>query len=179
GDRELLSKALADPRYGSTLLPEGSGEHVVAAIDRWRRGTLDPAVPELSVIVPAYREAQNLPMVCERLLAALDPAGFSYEVLLVDDASPDDTFRVAAEQMWRSPRIRAFTKPLPRGMGNAIRYGLQRARAPVVAITMGDGSDEVSRIPEMFARVRHQGYGLAIGSRYRYRVNYATVPRLY
>jgi len=128
--------------------------------------------------VPAYREAANLPLVCGRLLDALDTSGISYEVLLVDDASPDETYRVALEQMWRSPRIRALTKPLPRGMGNAIRHGITRARADVLAITMGDGSDEVERIPAMYARVR-EGYGLAIGSRYRHRVNYATVPRLY
>jgi hypothetical protein len=182
-DEALLPDALLDPRYGSTLLPVGdpatAGPRVADAIDRWRRDALDPRAPELSVIVPAYREGENLPMVCERLLEALEPAGITYEILLVDDASPDDTFRVARAQMLRSARIRSFSKPLPRGMGNAIRYGLERARAPIVAVTMGDGSDEVSRIPEMFARVHDDGFGLAIGSRYRHRVNYQTVPRLY
>jgi len=182
---ELLPQAVADRRYGSRLLPTGepgrdpaAGGRILDAVERWRRSALDSERPQLSVIVPAYREAANLPLVCGRLLDALDTSGISYEVLLVDDASPDETYRVALEQMWRSPRIRALTKPLPRGMGNAIRHGITRARADVLAITMGDGSDEVERIPAMYARVR-EGYGLAIGSRYRHRVNYATVPRLY
>jgi cellulose synthase/poly-beta-1,6-N-acetylglucosamine synthase-like glycosyltransferase len=64
-------------------------------------------------------------------------------------------------------------------MGNAIRYGVEQARAPFVAITMADGSDEVSRIPEMLRKVRDEGYGLAIGSRYRVRANYQAVPMLY
>lgn len=190
-DRALLPGALADARYGSTMLPTGhpgaegefggqsAARRIAEAIQRWQAGTLEPARPDVSVIVPAFREAANLPMVCERLLAALEPAPFSSEILLVDDASPDDTYQVALAQMWRSPRIRALTKAPPRGMGNAIQEGLARARGQVVAITMADGSDEVARIPEMVAAVRERGNGLAIGSRYRHRANFQTVPRLY
>lgn len=185
-NQALFPAALEDWRYGSTLLPTGqpdgdaeAARRLRQAIERWRDRQLDPAQPELSVIVPAFREAANLPLVCDRLLAALDGRVASFEILLVDDASPDDTYHVALDQMWRSPRIRALTKAPPRGMGNAIRHGLARARAPYVAITMGDGSDEVERIPEMLAQVRDEGFALAIGSRYRHRRNYATVPRLY
>lgn len=204
-DQQLFPDALRDWRYGSTLLPAGhpgqdgtpacadAGEtskgprwgggrsawRLLDAMERWAQGTLDPASAEVSVVVPAFREAENLPLVCERLLEALEGQPFTWEVLLIDDASPDDTYRVALAQMWRSPRIRAFTKPPPRGMGNAIRHGLARARGRIVAITMGDGSDEVAKIPEMVAKVRDEGYSLAIGSRYRHRVNYQTVPRLY
>jgi hypothetical protein len=64
-------------------------------------------------------------------------------------------------------------------MGNGIRYGLRHARAQIVVVTMGDGSDEVDRIPEMFAKVRDEGFSLAIGSRYRHRRNYQTVPQIY
>lgn len=175
----LFSEALHDARYGSTLLPAAGGEEIGEAIARWLAGTLPSVPPELSIIVPAYREAENLPLVCDRLLAMLDKSGVNAEILLVDDASPDATYQVALAQMWRSPRIRSFSKPLPRGMGNGIRFGLRQARAQIVAVTMGDGSDEVDRIPEMLAKVRDEGYALAIGSRYRYRSNYQTVPRIY
>lgn len=185
-DRRLFPEALADPSYGSTLLPTGhpaaddqAAARILAAIGRWKNGGLAPREPDLTVIVPAYREAGNLPLVCDRLLETFEGGPISAEILLIDDASPDDTYSVALEQMWRSPSIRAFSKPTPRGMGNGIRYGLTRARAPIVAVTMGDGSDEVSRIPEMFHKVRDEGFALAIGSRYRHRQNYATVPILY
>lgn len=202
-DRRLFPVALGDPRYGSTLLPTGhpaadvdpggdggpyseahfgdgrAAGRILAAIGRWRTGALDPREPDLTVIVPAYREAGNLPLVCDRLLETFSNESISAEILLIDDASPDETYSVALEQMWRSPSIRAFSKPTPRGMGNGIRYGLTKARASIVAVTMGDGSDEVSRIPEMFHKVRDDGFALAIGSRYRHRQNYATVPLLY
>jgi len=204
-DSSLFPAALLDDRYGSTFLPTGhpawdralrlgtasesltpgalgdgrAAERILAAFDRWRTESLAAVIPELSVIVPAYREARNLPLVCDRLLETLEKEPFAFEILLIDDASPDDTFAVATAQMWRSPHIRAFSKPTPRGMGNGIRYGLRVARAPYVAVTMGDGSDEVSRVPEMFRKVRDEGFSLAIGSRYRHRRNYEAVPMLY
>jgi len=182
----LFPAALNDPRYGSTLLPighpgedGGAGEKIVDAVSRWLSGTLPVLPPEISIIVPAYKEEGNLELVCDRLLAMLERSGVNAEILLVDDASPDSTYQVALSQMRRSPRVRALTKPLPRGMGNGIRHGLRHVRAQIVAVTMGDGSDDVDRIPEMLAKVRDEGYGLAIGSRYRHRRNYETVPRIY
>jgi hypothetical protein len=183
---DLLSVAQDDPRYGATVLPAGdpgrdaaARRRIVDAVARWFADALPAMPPEVSIVVPAYREAGNVGLVCRRLVSMLEESGLEGEILIVDDASPDATYAAALAEMWTSPRIRALTKPTPRGMGNAIRYGLARARAPIVAITMGDGSDEVSRIPEMFAKVRREGYGLAIGSRYRRRENYEAVPRLY
>jgi hypothetical protein len=203
---ELLPIALRDSRYGSTLLPTGHpardlalrGEEgiprryhedawgdgraawrILEAIDRWRSDRLESANPDLSIVVPAFREAENLPMVCGRLLAVFEATDIQPEIILVDDASPDETYQVATAQMWTSPRIRAISKSPPRGMGNAIRRGMTLARSPVIAITMADGSDEVDRIPEMYRKVCDHGFALAIGSRYRFRKNYAAVPKIY
>jgi len=151
----------------------------MTAVNQWWRGEISSAAPELSIIVPAYREAGNLPLVCDRLVNTIELERLDAEILLVDDGSPDETYAVALAQMWRSPRIRTFTKDPPRGMGNSIRHGLTRARGSIVAITMGDGSDDVGRIPEMVRKVRDEQYGLAIGSRYRLRGNYEAVPHLY
>lgn len=191
---ELLSEALEDDRYGSTLLAIGHPAHdlgpsgpsattvqqrLLTVINQWWRGEISTSPPEVSIIVPAYRESGNLPVVCERLVNVIVQSRLDAEIVLVDDGSPDDTYAVGLAQMWRSPSIRSFTKGPPRGMGNAIRHGLTRARGSIVVITMGDGSDDVGRIPEMVQKIRDEEYGLAIGSRYRFRQNYEAVPRLY
>ena len=173
--RDVVVRALSDARYGRTLLPAQHPDQMLQAI---RDGASDDR-PQLSIVVPAYKESSNLDLVCDRLLHVFDEDRVSAEILLIDDASPDDTYEVAVRQMWKSPRVRAFTKPTPRGMGNAIQYGIERARAPIVGITMGDGSDQVERIPEMYRKVANEGYGLVIGSRYRAKENYEAVPRLY
>jgi UDP-glucose 4-epimerase len=181
--RDVVVRALSDARYGRTLLPsghprdEGAADRMLRAIRSF--GTQVDDRPQLSIVVPAYKESSNLDIVCDRLLGVFDRDNVSAEILLIDDASPDDTYEAAVRQMWKSPRVRAFTKPTPRGMGNAIQYGIERARAPIVGITMGDGSDQVERIPEMYRKVADEGYALVIGSRYRAKENYEAVPRLY
>jgi hypothetical protein len=193
-DPALLPAALRDDRYGSSVFaaghpardlsplgptPEDARRRLLDTIGRWWRGELAVSAPELSIVVPAYREAANLPLVCGRLIETIERDGLDAEIVLIDDASPDDTYAVALAQMWRSPRVRPFTKSPPRGMGNAIRHGLQQSRGVFVAITMGDGSDDVGRLSEMLRQVRDESYGLAIGSRYRRRENYQAVPHLY
>jgi dolichol-phosphate mannosyltransferase len=138
-----------------------------------------PETPQLSVVIPAFNEATNLGDVCNQILKALKDDSIPFEILLIDDASTDDTFDAAVHQMWKSPCIRAFTKPTPRGMGNAIRYGIERAKSSVIAVTMADGSDEVERLPAMFRALQDQGGGLIIGSRYRRPENYRNIPFLY
>lgn len=183
-DPELLGAVVGNPWYGSRLfyIPrtnQGRSTTFTSIVEKWAGSRLDPPAPDLSVIVPAYREAGNVGLVCDRLLKALAPCSFSWEILIVDDASPDDTYARALEQMGRSPRIRALTKPTPRGMGRAIERGLGSARARTIAITMGDGSDQVECIPEMYDAVRVKGFAVAIGTRYRRRENYENVPWLY
>ncbi len=203
-DAQLFPAALENPAYGRTLFPTGppiqspgspsidpgiETDHrygdahnllrLLENLERWWDGKLEILAPELSIIVPAYKESKNLSLVTTRLLEMLDRSEIRGEILLVDDASPDDTYAMALAQMWRSPRVRALTKKPPRGMGNAIRHGIGYANAPILAVTMGDGSDEVSRMPEMFDKIRSEGYGLSIGCRYRVKENYETVPLLY
>jgi UDP-glucose 4-epimerase len=182
---EVLVRALSDTRYGRTLVPAGHPGHDGGAADRmlsfirsFQQGVAE-AAPKLSIVIPAFKEASNLALVCDRLLEVFAADRIPVEILIIDDASPDATYEVALRQMWKSPRIRAFTKPAPRGMGNAIRYGIDRARGSVVVITMGDGSDQVERIPDMYRKVADEGYGLVIGSRYRARENYQAIPLLY
>jgi glycosyltransferase involved in cell wall biosynthesis len=156
-----------------------AADRMLSALRSFIRGYINEECPQLSIIIPAFKEASNLDAVCDRLLRVFEKGSLSFEILLIDDASSDDTYEVAVRQMWKSPRIRAFTKPTPRGMGNAIKYGLERARAPVIAVTMADGSDEVERIPEMYRAVTDHHFGLVIGSRYRKTANYQAIPKLY
>ena len=169
-DEELLPEASLDPRYGATLLPTGhpgdspaAGERISNAIRDWRSGALPAAAPELSIVVPAYKEEGNIELVCDRLLAMLEQDGLNAEILLVDDASPDATYRVARAQMLRSPRIRAFSKPPPRGMAGsdagprrAATTSVIRASRPSIA-TGANAANGSSRNRERSGGDAHRG----------------------
>src|SRR5262249_7935673 len=99
----LLPAVLTDERYGSTILPVGKLAGVQpsdggAAADRlraylhdWWTGQLPSPQPSLSIVVPAYREAANVLGVSQRLMSMVRESGLDAELLLVDDASPDET----------------------------------------------------------------------------------------
>lgn len=187
GGPALLTRALSDPRYGRTLLPvmqsvNGKQEKAASQILSFMRDFAQGRVrgtPQISIIIPAFNEASNLDRVCDQLLQVFANDTLSFEILIIDDASSDETYDAAVRQMWKSPSIRAFRKQSPRGMGNAVKYGFERARASVIAVTMADGSDQVERIPEMYRAVVDQGFGLVIGCRYRHPENFQSIPFLY
>ena len=65
--------------------------------------------PAISIVIPVYNEQEGLPLLFERLYAALDALGRSYEVVFVDDGSTDRSVAVLREQFERRPDVTAST----------------------------------------------------------------------
>lgn len=104
----------------------------------------------VSVVVPAYREADNLPELLRRLAATLQ--GTAYEVIVVDDGSPDATFAVATAAT--DPRVRALRHPHQEGKTAALRTGFTAARGAVVAMIDADLQYDPEELPRFLERVR-------------------------
>ncbi|MFI5487239.1 MULTISPECIES: glycosyltransferase family 2 protein [Micromonospora] len=118
--------------------------------------------PRVSVIVPVYNEGAAILRCLERMLReVLLPA----EVLIVHDMPDDTTVPYAAEVARTDPRVRTVLNTYGRGPANAIRFGIDAARAPVVVVTMADGCDDPRQIDEL-ARLVDRGVVVAAASRY-------------
>jgi dolichol-phosphate mannosyltransferase len=89
----------------------------------------------ISVVVPTYNEAENLPELLERLDRAL--AGRSYEVVVVDDGSPDGTAEVARRLAGRYP-VRVLVREGRRGLSSAVVEGARAAGGDVVVVMDAD-----------------------------------------
>jgi glycosyltransferase involved in cell wall biosynthesis len=94
---------------------------------------------ELSVVLPAYDEADNIGAVVESASSHLRRLGISHELLVVDDGSRDGTAAVLAELRARVPELRAVAHATNQGYGCAIRSGLRGARGRYVLLSDGDG----------------------------------------
>ena len=116
----------------------------------------------VTIVVPAYNEGEAILPVLQRIRESVT---LSHEtVVVVDD--PDDTtvpavVRCAAEY----PDVRHVVNTYGRGPGNAIRYGIDHARGPVVVVTMADGCDDPTQIDNL-ARLVERGVVVAAASRY-------------
>jgi dolichyl-phosphate beta-glucosyltransferase len=124
---------------------------------------LSPA-PELSVVIPAYNEAERLPLTLERVCSYLDRAHPDHELIVVDDGSADGTTEAARKALAARSRSRVLTLPENRGKGAAVRAGMLAARGRRVLFSDADLStpiEEEARLAEALAR----GADVAIGSR--------------
>jgi len=117
--------------------------------------------PRASIILPTYNEAENLPVIVPKL-HALDP---KFEIVVVDDRSPDGTATVARELANRYP-VQVLERSGKLGLASAVIDGvLQRATAPVIVVMDADLSHDEKIIPELVASVE-AGSDIAIGSRF-------------
>ena len=120
--------------------------------------------PELSVVVTVYNEARNVEEVYRRTAAALEQAGYEFELLFVDDGSTDGTF-VELERIhgWDG-RIRAVRLKRNFGQHPAMHAGLSRARGDIVVTMDGDLQNAPEDIPNLVAAVK-AGADVASGRR--------------
>jgi dolichol-phosphate mannosyltransferase len=116
--------------------------------------------PRLSIVIPAYNESASIVPCLERILEAVS---WPCEVLVVVDFAEDSTR--AALNDYPDARVRVVISSYGRGPANAIRFGFDNALAPVVVVTMGDGSDDPQQI-EGLARLVERGVAVAAASRY-------------
>ena len=121
------------------------------------------APPTLSVIVPTYREAANVPVLFERLKAAL--AGLAWEMIVVDDDSPDGTADIAFGLARGDPRVRCVRRVNRGGLAGAVIEGWLSSSADLVAVIDGDLQHDESILPRMYEALAARRGNLAIGTR--------------
>ena len=119
---------------------------------------------ELSVVVPTFNEARNVgEMVC-RLDACL--AGIAWEVIFVDDNSPDSTAEVVRGIAAHDRRVRCLQRLGRRGLSSACIEGFLSSSAPYVAVIDGDGQHDETLLPDMLRALRGGEVDIVVGSRY-------------
>jgi len=109
--------------------------------------------PDLSVVVPVYTEAESLPALADEIRAALDSAGLSFEVWLVDDGSSDDSWAVIDQLHDADPRFAGVRFRRNYGKSAALAAGFARANGRFVATLDADLQDDPAELPEMVARL--------------------------
>jgi len=121
--------------------------------------------PVVSVIIPAYREAENLPVIIPRLSAALRNANLEAEIVVVDDYSGDGTTEVCAELAKQYP-LRLETRQKERGLSSAVLHGLRRAKGDVLIVMDADLSHPPEKVPELVQALDEADVDFVLGSRY-------------
>lgn len=122
-------------------------------------------VDSLSIVIPAYNEAERLPQSLESIRAWMDSAGVDVEVIVVDDGSRDGTAEVVRRVAAVDPRVRLHALPRNCGKGAAVRVGALAATKTWVLICDADLSTPIDDVRRLIVAAGSSGAALAIGSR--------------
>jgi dolichol-phosphate mannosyltransferase len=121
--------------------------------------------PELSIIVPTFNERENVVELAERIGACLPDC--AWELVYVDDDSPDGTADLVRQLAHKDSRIRCVQRLGRRGLSSACVEGMLASSAPYLAVIDGDLQHDERLLPHMLAELKQQGEtDLVVGSRY-------------
>ena len=118
--------------------------------DRGRAPSSTPS-PLLSVVAPMFNEAGGAGLLVDEIAAALK--GVDHEIVMVDDASTDDTLSVLKAARERHPQLRIIRHEKNAGQSRAVRTGILAAQAPVIATLDGDGQNNPADIPALYQKL--------------------------
>ena len=127
-----------------------------------------PCAVDLSVVVPTFNESANVAEIIGRLDGVLGPLGanIGWEVIFVDDGSPDGTADVVRRFARHDARVRLISRHNRRGLSSAVVEGGLAAAADVVAVMDGDLQHDEGVLPELFRAVHGGQADIASASRF-------------
>jgi len=121
--------------------------------------------PELSIVIPAYNEADVIGGTLDEVSGYLEERGLDYEIILVSDGSTDNTEKIALSKSALNKRIKVLVNERNMGKGFSVKKGCLAASGDVIAFTDSDLSYPISEVEKPLKMIRSNAADVAIGSR--------------
>ena len=117
----------------------------------------------LSIIVPLFNEEESLPELSEWIVRVVTENNFSYEVIMVDDGSTDDSWQIVEDISAKNPHFKGIKFQRNYGKSAALNEGFLAAQGDVVITMDADMQDSPDEIPELYSMIVNDGYDLVSG----------------
>ncbi|MGQ9501262.1 MAG: glycosyltransferase [Anaerolineae bacterium] len=133
------------------MQPPGNNQHL-------------PPKAMASILLPTYNERDNIVELVQAIHQHLGEQGFNYEVIIVDDNSPDGTAEVVREAFGSDSRVKLFVRQHERGLATALRYAAEQSSGEVLVFMDTDFNHDPAVIPQLIKFLEY--YDVVIGSRF-------------
>ncbi|XP_042132796.1 dolichol-phosphate mannosyltransferase subunit 1 [Peromyscus maniculatus bairdii] len=122
-----------------------------------------------SVLLPTYNERENLPLIVWLLVKSFSESAINYEIIIIDDGSPDGTREVAEqlEKIYGPDKILLRPREKKLGLGTAYIHGIKHATGNYVIIMDADLSHHPKFIPEFIRKQKEGNFDIVSGTRYK------------
>src|SRR5580704_1898420 len=154
-----------DQMVGKMPAPVQSSESVIYAMPLAHDAKAAAEIPDISVVVPIYREEKTVRLFLSRIEPVLETTG-SYEIIFCYDPSPDRTKEIILEEILRNPRIRLLAFSRRFGQPSAVMAGLHHCIGKTCVVIDADLQDPPELIPELYRKL-HDGHDVVLAKRRR------------
>lgn len=122
---------------------------------------------KLSLVIPTYNEALNIAGICQKIINVLDRLTLDFEIIIVDDNSPDGTWRVAADISKQDLRIKLVRRMHTRGLASAVVSGWEVSQGEILGVIDADLQHPPEILEGMINQIfNYQGIDIVVASRY-------------
>ena len=121
---------------------------------------------DITLVIPTYNEAENVPILLENVYKVFREHGLDGNVTIVDDNSPDSTWKVAEELKGRYEGLKVIRRMSERGLSSAVLEGFRNSESAILGVMDADLSHPAESIPDIVAPIIRGDAEIAIGSRY-------------
>ncbi|KAK4884991.1 hypothetical protein RN001_001262 [Aquatica leii] len=121
-----------------------------------------------SILLPTYNEVENLPIIIWLIVTYMQKSGYDFEIIVIDDGSPDGTLEVAQElqKVYGTSKILLRPREKKLGLGTAYIHGIKHATGNFIIIMDADLSHHPKYIPEFIKLQEAHNYDVVTGTRY-------------
>src|SRR5205814_802971 len=159
----LAGMLRAPRRRGAMFMPQAAIDRNLVSTEAVPTSAPAAATPLLCVVVPTFDEKDNVEELVQRIGRSLK--GTHWEILFVDDDSPDGTADAVRALAGRDPRVRCVHRIGRRGLSSACVEGILASSAPYVAVIDGDLQHDERILPLMLLRLAQGDVDIVVGSR--------------
>ena len=118
---------------------------------------------DISVVIPLFNEEESLPELAAWIKKVMDENNFSYEIMMIDDGSRDNSWKVVEKLIEENPYIKGIKFRRNYGKSAALYCGFEAVQGDVVITMDADLQDSPDEIPELFRMIKEDGYDLVSG----------------
>lgn len=120
----------------------------------------------ISIIIPTYNEKENSIPLISAIGKACTAHKIDYEIIIIDDNSPDGTGEYIQKNFVQNKQVRCFIRSIERGLGTAILYGISHAKGDIIVGMDADFNHPPEAIPTLVRALREQKGDMIVGSRF-------------
>jgi glycosyltransferase involved in cell wall biosynthesis len=118
---------------------------------------------QISIVIPAYNEAESLPELCDWIERVMQKNQFSYEIIIISDGSTDGTWQVIEQIAQKNAFVKGIEFNRNYGKSAALHTGFQKASGEVIITMDADLQDDPEEIPELYRMIQAENYDLVSG----------------